>query len=305
MALSQQDFDMLCSPLPMEYGHEFREGSLPQDKSWCNWLVYTVEGPVIERLNEVDPGWELVITNTESGNACTAWGYLTVCGTTRHGAGGGKDDKGAATDLLKRCARLFGVGLYLKTAPLFWTKYGPQLKYKERAAFEKEAAQKFYTWYRKTFRASSPAQPQAAPARTQQRETAPSTRGNATPPQSELDKHLGPRKPPNARASNVDHAQRAQDAMAAGDNGEYPDTMPPGNKRFNHAAWKLLKPYFVQSGLTDNDFHAFKRLQNIAHSANSSGAKGTPWNTLHTLDWTCNDVFEAFIARAAEKQAES
>ncbi len=185
MALTLEHYQTLAAPLPVDTGHELREGTLAKDKSWCMWLVYTEEGPVIERLNEVDPAWELTISRATSGDTCVAWGYLTVVGTIRHGVGEGSTDKAAATDLLKRLARLFGVGLYLKSAPMFWTNYGKDLKFQEKEAYKVEAAGKFRQWYQQQYgEAKSPRRP------------TPASEPQADPRESsDLDEHLGPRRP--------------------------------------------------------------------------------------------------------------
>jgi len=109
--------------------HEAREGGKTRGGDNSLWLFYIEEGAVIERLNEVDPAWSLEITRTTHHDGyVSTYGTLTVKGVSRSGVGtnspsrtgdaiGENEEKGAATDLLKRLARLFGVGLYLKKSP--------------------------------------------------------------------------------------------------------------------------------------------------------------------------------------------
>jgi hypothetical protein len=129
MTLTQEDVKALMARFPAE-DHETRVGGKKKDgtKKW--WLFYIEEGAVIERLNEVDPAWTLEITRTvaQTGYVAT-YGTLTIKGVSRSGVGTNSSDsgaitenaeKGAATDLLKRLARLFGIGLYLKKSPMVW-----------------------------------------------------------------------------------------------------------------------------------------------------------------------------------------
>lgn len=127
MPLTHEDLDALKRPFATEE-HSFKQK-----------LVYLDEEAVCTRLDEVDPNWEPLII--ERGYRPTADGSLvfsvhlrlTVCGVSRDGIGmsdiiltsNGKEsneaEKSAATDALKRAARLFGVGRYLLGTP-DWVK---------------------------------------------------------------------------------------------------------------------------------------------------------------------------------------
>lgn len=96
--------------------------------------VYVAEAAVCDRLESVDPSWSLEIVSNEiredrAEQYAVCHARLTVNGVRREGVGmqtHNRDEKkilptelekGAATDALRRCARLFGVGRYLLKAP--------------------------------------------------------------------------------------------------------------------------------------------------------------------------------------------
>lgn len=117
--LTPADVEALRKPFPAEQ-IEFLRG-----------YAYVREQAVNDRLTATDPSWSMVITSTEYRSAMhvVCVGYMVVKGVVRYGVGeqensqrGSKDypldaAKGAATDLLKRLARMFGVGLYLTELP--------------------------------------------------------------------------------------------------------------------------------------------------------------------------------------------
>lgn len=95
---------------PVE-AHEFLQGK-----------TYIREDDITDRLDEVDPSWtfeRLDITVRDA--QVVAIFRLTVCGVWRDGVGmdsikqggAGEAEKSAATDALKRAARLFGIGRYI------------------------------------------------------------------------------------------------------------------------------------------------------------------------------------------------
>lgn len=126
MIMSEVSLEQLRAPFPKE----------KHGKNYGGY-VYIDETAVSERLDEVDPNWSFEIVNViirEKNVSVHA--RLTVCGVSRDGIGTQtveyvkeKDDKGkvigetdveisevekgAATDALRRCARLFGIGRYL------------------------------------------------------------------------------------------------------------------------------------------------------------------------------------------------
>lgn len=113
MALTPEDLRALQRP--------FRYA----DHSFLRGFVYLSEEAITARLEEVDPSWTLEILNVRyEGAQAIVLARMTVCGVYRDGIGmqkvietAGEADKGAATDALKRAARLFGVGRYLLDAP--------------------------------------------------------------------------------------------------------------------------------------------------------------------------------------------
>lgn len=121
MALSHDDLKALARPFAFG-DHEFTRG-----------YVYISEEAITARIEEVDPSWAFDIlevgANRDKQVYVTA--RLTINGVGRCNTGmqdviekAGEPEKGATTDALKRCARLFGVGRYLLGAP----KEGPEFK---------------------------------------------------------------------------------------------------------------------------------------------------------------------------------
>lgn len=94
---------------------------------FLNGNTYLTEESITDRLDEVDPSWEFhKLEIARNGVTVTAVYRMTVCGVARDGVGMAtvqlskdKDrevneaEKSAATDALKRCARLFGIGRYI------------------------------------------------------------------------------------------------------------------------------------------------------------------------------------------------
>lgn len=121
MTLQRSDLQALQKPFAFA-DHEFTRG-----------FCYLTEESVTRRLDEVDPSWEFEILETGSNREKQVYvnARLTVKGVSRCNTGmqdvndkAGEAEKGAATDALKRCARLFGVGRYILGAP----KEGPEFK---------------------------------------------------------------------------------------------------------------------------------------------------------------------------------
>ena len=97
--------------------HEFKKG-----------MVYLTEQSITNRLDEVDPNWSFSVREMiRRDDSFIAYGSLTVCGVSRDNAGmeaisldretktkvTNEPEKAAVTDLLKRCARMFGIGRYM------------------------------------------------------------------------------------------------------------------------------------------------------------------------------------------------
>jgi len=117
--MTPQDIELLCKPFDRK-DHEFTRG-----------FVYITEGAITARLDAVDPLWSFQLQQVSvRGRQAVAHARLSVNGVTRENIGmqtiefvgttdkeAGEAEKGAATDALKRCARLFGIGRYLLDAP--------------------------------------------------------------------------------------------------------------------------------------------------------------------------------------------
>lgn len=147
MALTRDDINLLAKPF-RRAEHEFTRG-----------YVYITEGAITARLDEVDPNWTFEIQQLsvrDKQGVCAA--RLTVQGVTRENVGmqvieyqkdsdkeAGEAEKGAATDALKRCARLFGIGRYLLDDPPKVVMDG--FRVKDDSAFNAWLKDKQKTWY--------------------------------------------------------------------------------------------------------------------------------------------------------------
>lgn len=102
----------------------------PQEHEFLRGFTYITEGAITTRLDEVDASWTFEILNTTTRNEqITVHARLCVAGVWRDNLGMTKimtgqnnsetnePEKAAATDALKRCARLFGIGRYLLDLP--------------------------------------------------------------------------------------------------------------------------------------------------------------------------------------------
>ena len=187
--MTSVDLIALAAPFALP-DHEFRKAGAGE------WLVYMTEGPLIQRLNEVDPCWEIRITenhvlrNTGAPDVVEVFGEMIIKGVVRANVGTdaaktenvydppfGQDrkkvgekfmppdentTKAATTDLLKRCARSFGVGSYILSCP--------RLKVQD----ERGAQTMFKTWYDGMFGTTpQPPKPAAAAPRKPVEQPAP------------------------------------------------------------------------------------------------------------------------------------
>lgn len=98
----------------------------PNEHEFLRDFAYITEGAVANRIEEVDPSWSFeIIASYTRDNQAVVNARLTIKGVSRDGVGmqdikekgTGEPEKGAATDALKRCARLFGIGRYLLDTP--------------------------------------------------------------------------------------------------------------------------------------------------------------------------------------------
>lgn len=115
MTLTHEHVQQLTAQFD-ESDHEVKDGK-----------TYIREGAITTRLDEIDPGWTWVLLGQPiyREGVVIQTGRLTVHGVKRDGVGMEKitiskagaevneAEKSAATDALKRAARLFGIGRYL------------------------------------------------------------------------------------------------------------------------------------------------------------------------------------------------
>ena len=110
MTLTKEQSDHLKDYFPVS-SHEFLRG-----------FTYITEESITDRLDEVDPAWtfERLSEFVYRDEQVIVTFRLTVSGTYRDGVGMdtikkgvGEAEKSAATDALKRAARLFGIGRYI------------------------------------------------------------------------------------------------------------------------------------------------------------------------------------------------
>lgn len=152
MPLTPSDINLLSKPF-RRVEHEFTRG-----------YVYITEGAITARLDEVDPNWSFEIQQLsvrDKQGVCAA--RLIVNGVTRENVGmqaveflkdkatnqptdteAGEAEKGAVTDALKRCARLFGIGRYLLYDPPKVVMDG--FRVKDDTAFNSWLATKQKAW---------------------------------------------------------------------------------------------------------------------------------------------------------------
>lgn len=110
----------------------------PAEHEFVRGYIYISEQAITTRLDDVDPAWSWIIVDEHPrDNQMIVKGRLTVKGVIREGVGmqpltivvkdtgeikeGTEPEKSAATDALKRAARLFGIGRYLLDTP-GWVK---------------------------------------------------------------------------------------------------------------------------------------------------------------------------------------
>lgn len=131
MSLTKETMAILQRPFALKE-HEFKPP---------NNFVYVAEEAVTRRLEEVDPAWGLSVLNVYvRDRVAVATISLSLLGVVRQGVGmqtielskdGTREvneaEKGAATDALRRAARLFGVGRYLLDAPNDKAQFGTWL----------------------------------------------------------------------------------------------------------------------------------------------------------------------------------
>ncbi len=120
MSITLEDIQVLEARFPVSE-HKFNP------RGFC----YIKETSITRRLDQVDPAWSFVIVNiAHRGDTVTVTARLTVKGVVRENTGSqtiayikdsdkesGEPEKGATTDALRRCSRLFGIGRYILSFP--------------------------------------------------------------------------------------------------------------------------------------------------------------------------------------------
>lgn len=126
--------------LTQEQSEQLKQPFAVSDHEWLQGNAYITENAITNRLDEVDPSWEFNrLEIYPRDNQIIATYRLTVSGVSRDGVGmaviqlskdkagnpTGREvneaEKSAATDALKRAARLFGIGRYILSFPK-WVK---------------------------------------------------------------------------------------------------------------------------------------------------------------------------------------
>lgn len=133
--MKKEHLEVLKKPFP-ESVIGVKLQSRSKDKTKALLVLYLQHTDVADRLEEVDPGWtftcEKVDRRTDGQDQLTiVQGTLEILGIRRENFGEGEDEKSAASDCLKRCAMLFGVGRYLYDQEMVWVPYNESTdKYK-------------------------------------------------------------------------------------------------------------------------------------------------------------------------------
>ena len=107
------------------------------DHEFLNGMAYLTEFAITNRIEDIDPAWSFIVREVKQRDSfgdktpytVTVVADLTIEGVTRTGIGqslvrkaksgseANEAEKSAATDALKRAARLFGIGRYLLKLP--------------------------------------------------------------------------------------------------------------------------------------------------------------------------------------------
>jgi hypothetical protein len=133
MKLTAEDLKKLSAPFPKDkIGIKVATISKQGDKAML--VPYLQHTYVADRIEEVDPSWSsAIISETYGQKGCATSMALTIKGVTRANVGEGDEPKGAASDALKRCAMLFGIGRDFYDSGRSWVPYD-------------EGRDKFRTW---------------------------------------------------------------------------------------------------------------------------------------------------------------
>lgn len=136
MTLTHYELKILQATFPAK-DHKFVEGSRGK------MYAYLAEDAIMARVESIDPaaGWSIdgvSVRKDGDTHSVSVWGTLTIMGVSRSGMGSAsvslysftkkktgeavtgeanEAEKSAATDALKRAARMFGIGRYLLSLP--------------------------------------------------------------------------------------------------------------------------------------------------------------------------------------------
>lgn len=125
--------EKLTAPFPASL-ISVKAQSYSKNKDKVSLVLYLSHVDVARRLDEVDPAWSFAILEqfpvdlydrdgNVNGKTHVVRASMSVCGVVRQNYGEGDDLKSAASDALKRCAMLFGVGRALYDAEIVWVPY--------------------------------------------------------------------------------------------------------------------------------------------------------------------------------------
>jgi hypothetical protein len=123
--LTQDDLRILKRPFkPQDMEWLEQDRTKKNGEKFTLVLAYVAEEAITDRIEMVDPSWEFTqVSISERGGHVYATAQMTIKGVTRCGVGMeeikhlAEAEKSAATDALKRAARLFGIGRYILSLP--------------------------------------------------------------------------------------------------------------------------------------------------------------------------------------------
>lgn len=121
--LTKDDLKLLSAEFPTDK-LSVKVQSLSKTKDKALLVVYLQHTDVADRLDSADPSWTFeILSDAIKGDMIFVKSKLTVKSVSRDNYGEGQDYKSAASDALKRCAMLFGIGRSLYDQGMVWTPY--------------------------------------------------------------------------------------------------------------------------------------------------------------------------------------